>query len=152
MNLDGCIYLSTSWKNRDRVRVLANRLRQEGHSVYDFTDPTCRNVPEIPPESFPEQYDPAKHNYREYLTREPTWRQAVECNRDALNRCKAVVLMLPCGNDGHADAFYGLGRGKPLVVCGQSRLGERTPTHMWADAIVDQDEDVIAWLAGLSAR
>jgi hypothetical protein len=35
--------------------------------VYDFTDPQCRKTPEIPPEAFPEQFDPLKHQYRSYL-------------------------------------------------------------------------------------
>lgn len=48
------IYLSSSWKNRDRVRSLAIALRAAGHDVYDFTNPACRNVPEIPPERFPD--------------------------------------------------------------------------------------------------
>jgi hypothetical protein len=136
------IYLSTSWKNRERVRSLALRLRSDGFDVYDFTDPECRKTPEIPPERFPEQFDSSKHIYRKYLDKVPEWRQAVDCNREAINRCDVVVLMLPCGNDAHADAYYGLGLGKRLIVCGQPKNGDRSPTHMWADEIVDFDEDV----------
>ena len=113
------IYLSSSWKNRDRVRSLAIKLRAAGHTVYDFTDPSCRNTPEIPPERFPDQYDPAQHIYADYLSSVPEWRQAVECNRKALQNCDLVILMLPCGNDAHADAYYALGRGAPMIVCGQ---------------------------------
>jgi hypothetical protein len=141
------IYLSSSWKNRERVRVLAEQLREAGHQVYDFTDSRCRDgIPEIPPEAFPEQFDPTKHLYRNYIQGFPHWRAAVERNRQALRECDAVVLMLPCGMDAHADAYYGLGLGKRLLVVGQPRPGERTPTHLWADGIADRDEDVLGWL------
>lgn len=41
------IYLSSSWKNRERVRALACALREElGFGVYDFTDPASRAAPD----------------------------------------------------------------------------------------------------------
>lgn len=147
------IYLSSSWKNRERVRALANKLRDLGHDIYDFTDPACRKGgEEIPPEKFPDQFDPEKHNYREYLNSVPHWRQAVQGNFDYLNHADAVVLMLPCGNDAHADAYYARGRGSLLVVTGQPRAGERTPTHLQADAILDQDDDVLAWFTEMARK
>jgi hypothetical protein len=142
------VYLSSSWKNRERVRAMAVALRQLGISVYDFTDPTCRNTPEIPPEAFPEQFDPARHKYSQYIRAVPEWRAAVECNRQAIRDCRAIILLLPCGLDAHADAFYGLGLGRLLVVTGSPKAGERVPTHMWADAILDTDGDAIAWAKG----
>lgn len=141
-NRTAAVYLSASWKERERVRAAAIRLRDYGFDVYDFTDPSCRNAPEIPPERFPEQFDPARHVYREYITAVPEWRVAVDCNRRAIERCDIVALLLPCGNDAHADAFYGLGLGKRLVVVGQPRAGDRTPTHMWAHRIIDSDNDL----------
>jgi len=141
------VYISSSWKNRDRVRALAVRLRERGTRVYDFTDPTCRvGVPEIPPEMFPEQFDAEKHIYREYIQSVPQWRAAVNCNRRAIDRCWVVVLLLPCGLDAHADWAYGVGRGKRSVVVGSPKSGERVPTHMWSDAFLDKDEDVDGWL------
>jgi hypothetical protein len=135
-------YISSSWKNREKVRELVDLLRTAGHDVYDFTDPKCRDTPELPPERFPEQFDPARHNYREYLNSIPEWRQAVECNRRALERCDVVVLLLPCGNDAHADAYYALGLGKYLIVTGHPNAGDRTPTHLWANAIIDDPSKV----------
>lgn len=140
------IYISASWKQRDRVRAMAVKLRAEyGDTVYDFTDPACRGVPEIPPEKFPEQFDPEKCTYQEYLRSFPHWAEAVEGNRKAIQACDAVLLMLPCGNDAHADAYYGLGLGKTLIIVGQSKAGERTPTHLWAHTMLDHDEDVFVF-------
>lgn len=136
------IYLSTSWKNRVRVRVMAIKLREAGHEVYDFTDPKCRGASaEIPPENYPDNFDPEEHVYREYLQSVPEWKAAVFGNRRAIEKCDVVLLMLPCGNDAHADAFYGYGLGKYLIVCGQPRKDERTTTHLWAQKFLDDDSE-----------
>lgn len=145
------IYLSSSWKNRDRVRKMAERIRVDGHDVYDFTDPRCREgIPEIPPEQYPRSFNPHIQNYRSYITSTPEWRQAVMRNKSALNQSNVVLLLLPCGLDAHADAFYGLGKGATLAIVGQPAAGERTPTHLWADAFLDTDEEVYPYLAAIT--
>jgi hypothetical protein len=141
------IYLSSSWKNRERVRDLARALRAYGLSVYDFTDPSCRSTPEIPPESFPEAYDPssADESYSDYLRRHPEWAAAVAGNRKAIARAEIVLLLLPCGLDAHADWALAVGLGKKTVVVGAPRAGERVPTHLWADAMFMTDNEAIRW-------
>ena len=141
------IYISSSWKNRTRVRELANSLRAWGYDVYDFTDPACRKTEEIPPEKFPDQFDRDRHIYSEYIQSNPYWRAAVYANREALKQCAAVILLLPCGNDAHADWALAVGMGKPSCVVGESKSGDRTPSHLWADAIMPDDPLSIAnWL------
>lgn len=141
------VYISSSWKNRERVRAVAVALRGWDCEVYDFTDPACRKAPEIPPERFPDQFDPQRHVYSDYIQAVPEWRQAVEGNRAALDRCDVCILLLPCGNDAHADWAYAVGRGKLTAVVGAPRSGERTPTHMWADAFLAEDADVMEWVS-----
>jgi hypothetical protein len=137
------IYISSSWKQRERVRKLAIELREHGYSVYDFTDPSCRSTPEIPPEKFPEPFDPDKHDYEAYLCKNPEWRAAVDCNREALDHTNMVVLLLPCGLDAHADAYYALGRGARLIISGAPVAGERAPVHLWASMMVATDDRVL---------
>lgn len=141
------IYISSSWKNRERVRAIADLLRSEGYKPYDFTDPKTRgDSPEIPPEMFPDQFDPTIHFYDDYINTVPAWRTAVTRNRKALEECDACVLLLPCGNDAHADWAYAVGLGKPTAIVGQPRAGERTPTHMWSDVFLRHDIDIVGWL------
>ncbi|MHB8927801.1 MAG: hypothetical protein ACYC9Q_09130 [Bacillota bacterium] len=131
------------------MRNLAHALRAVGFDVYDFTDAACRTTPEIPPERFPETFDPTKHVYADYINR-PEWRAAVFENRKAIERCDLVILVLPCGNDSHADWAYGVALGKRSIVVGQPRPGERSPVHLWADAILAgevQPEAVVDWIA-----
>lgn len=77
------IFIAASWKQRTLVRETANLLRSKGFDVYDFTDPSCRTQEEMPPEKFPEQYDPAKHHYSAYLNVD-RWKACVEENRKAI--------------------------------------------------------------------
>ncbi len=141
------IYTASSWKNQPRVRLLSQVLRAMGHSVYDFTDPACRTEPELAPEKFPEQFDPAQHNYEAYLKATPEWGPCVRSNRRELDQCDLVVLLLPCGNDSHADWAYGVGRGKKSYVVGHPATGERTPTHLWADEFFASEWDMVGKLA-----
>lgn len=139
------IYISASWKLRHDVRSLADMLRNAGHEVYDFTDPKCRNTPEMPPEKYPEQFDPLCHNYRKYLDKDE-WRAAMMCNKDALDWCDQCWLLLPCGLDATADWAYAVGRGKATVVIGDPPAGERSPTHLWADAMFPRVLQALEWL------
>jgi hypothetical protein len=143
------VYLSASWKQRERVRALAEALRDEGHEVYDFTDPRCRKTPEIPPEAFPLQFDPERETYREYITGNPYYKAAVHSNYEVIEWCDVVLLLLPAGCDSHADWALGVGMRKKSAVVGQPKAGERTPSHLWCDQFLDRDEDVSGWLETL---
>ena len=145
------IYISSSWKQRDQVRRLAFLLREKGFRVYDFTDPICRKMPEIPPERFPEQFDPDIHNYAEYIQK-PEWRAAVEENRMAIENCEVVILLLPCGADSHADYGYALGLGKKAIVLGCPEKGVRCPTHLWADKILGTMEEAVSQVSSLLTK
>ncbi len=136
------IYISSSWKNRKQVRDLASKLRARGHEVYDFTDPVCRKTPEIPPEKYPEQFDPQKHNYKNYITK-PEWHEAVMCNKDAITWADTIILLLPCGIDAHSDWALGVGMGKTSTIIGHPPKGERSPVHNWANFMFDSIQDAL---------
>lgn len=140
------VYIASSWKQRGRVRDVAERLITQGHEVYDFTNPLhSPGAPPMPPENYPEQFDPEKHIYGDYLDVEE-WRQKVNRNRRALEWCDLVLLLLPCGLDAHADWAYAVGQGKHSLIAGHPPAGERTPSHLWANAIVETDELAISML------
>ena len=139
------IYISSSWKNRDDVRIWANKLRSHVKEVYDFTDPRCRTTPEIPPEMFEEQFDPKHHMYSLYLNKDE-WRDAVVENKKAIERSDLILLILPCGIDATADWAYGLGLGKKSIIVGHPHKGERSPVHLWADAMVETADQALEWI------
>jgi len=139
------IYISASWKNRVRVRKLAETLRKNKHEVFDFTDPQNRRVNEMPPEMIPEQFDPTRHIYSKYLNRKE-WQEVVNENREEIAKADLVILLLPCGIDATADWALGVGMGKPSIIVGHPNQGESSEVHLWADEILDSSEDIIPWL------
>lgn len=145
------IYISASWKRRATVRALANTLKKLNFEVYDFTNPECRNSPEIPPERFLEQFDPTLHDYPTYLNQDE-WRTAVEENKTALDRCDVVMLLLPCGIDATADWAYAVGKGKKSIIVGHPRAGERSPVHLWADAMTEDIVDAVTRVANFRTK
>lgn len=139
------IYISASWKKRVLVRELAETLRAHDHAVFDFTDPECRESDETPPEMFPEQFDPLKHFYRQYIHRNE-WLNAVNENREAIQWADLIILLLPCGHDATADWALGVGMGKRSIIVGHPAKGDYSKVHLLADAILNHVEDIIPWL------
>ena len=139
------IFIASSWKQRERVRALADALREMVLSVYDFTDPRCRKTPEIPMEKYPEQFDPAKHNYWEYIGR-PEWQAAIDENFENIDRCTMLVLLLPCGIDATADWAYAVAKGKRTYIVGNPRAGERSPVHRKANGWFADERQFMAFL------
>ncbi len=134
------VYISSSWKNRLEVKEIAEKLESIGFDVYDFTNPKCRKTVEVPPENYPEEFDPEKHTYSTYI-KTPYFVVAVNESKDVIRMSDIVVLLLPCGNDAHIDWAFGLGLGKISYIIGHPNKGERTPTHNWATDIFDTKED-----------
>ena len=140
------IFIASSWKSKEYVRRLAEAVREMGYSAYDFTDPDCRENPEIPSDKFPEDFDPMKETYWSYLNKFPEWGLAVEEDKGNIDKCKMLVLILPCGKDATADWAYAKGRGIPNVIIGNDREGERTPSYLWADRWFANSKAFLEWL------
>jgi hypothetical protein len=136
-------FIASSWKQRDRVRTLAETIRKIGFPVFDFTDPACRKTAEIAPEKCPELFDPEKQSYWSYLHEHQPWYKAVEENRENIEKCSRLLLLLPCGIDATADWAYAAGRGKETYIIGEPTAGERSPVHLWADGWFPDEESFL---------
>ena len=139
------IYIASSWKNKAKVREIANQLRKDGHKVYDFTDPETRKVPEELPPDAVREFDPEKHKYSEFI-RNRNFYASVMDNQEAIRKCDLVIMLLPCGNDSHADWAYGVGQGKASIVTGQPQKGGQSYTQLWADKIIDNPDDIYEYI------
>jgi len=143
---DSLIFIASSWKERSRVRELANTLREFEFPVYDFTDPSCRESPEIPPEKYPEPFDPEKKSYWEYL-HSYEWYKAMEENRKNIDCCSMLILLLPCGIDATADWAYAVGKEKETYIIGEPRAGERSPVHLWTTGWFPEENSFVFHLS-----
>ncbi len=102
------IYVASSWKNGYQPHVV-DRLRKEGHEVYDFRDLTegdhgfhWSEIDEYFELWTPDQYVAALDH--------PVAVKGYGKGLDALSRADAVVMVLPCGASSHMEAAWGIGR------------------------------------------
>lgn len=133
------VYISSSWKNRDKVRELANLLKENDFGVFDFTNQKNRKHKICPPERFPEQFDPERHNYEQYMNCNEDWHNVVYENKNEIAHSDIIILLLPCGIDATADWAYGVGLNKYTVILGHPNKGERSPVHLWANMMIDSN-------------
>lgn len=106
------IYVASSWRNERQPFVLA-KLREAGHEVYDFKDPTNSfRWSDIDPDGFrdwtPQQFKAALEH--------PLAQKGFESDMRALENCDACVLLLPCGKSAHLELGYAVGARKMTLV------------------------------------
>ncbi len=106
------IYVASSWRNEEQP-ALVERLRKEGHEVYDFRNPQGDG----PGTGFGwQRLDPDWKNwtpekYRLYLTHAVA-QAGFESDERAMIRADACVLCLPAGRSAHLELGWMLGQGK----------------------------------------
>ena len=108
------IYVASSWRNTHYPEVV-ERLRLEGHFVYDFRNPPSgdpgfkwSNVGEDWLEWSPAQY-------RDKLTHPLAVKQFAN-DIKALQACDTCVLVLPCGRSAHTEAGWMAGSGRRVIA------------------------------------
>jgi hypothetical protein len=120
------IYIASSWKNKDKVRALAGKLRSLGHEVFDFTDRENRpkgtdwfNCPADKWDGPPL----ATMEYKAFL-KFATSQHIFTADMSGLHWADTVILYLPSGRSSHMEAGWGAGAGKDLFILGDLPLGE----------------------------
>lgn len=130
------IYIASSWKMANSVRVIANALRGEGHKVFDFTDPElrddgldkfCFNASDWSGKPL-EEID-----WIEFLHYDAT-KRAFASDKAGIDWADAVLMILPCGRSAHMEAGYAVGCGKRLFIIGELPKGEFDTMHLFANA------------------
>lgn len=139
------IYIASSWKNAEIVRTLADMLRNDGHSIFDFTDPNNRadeldsfvfSVIEWKKHS---GKDPEQIDWKDFLTWEPT-KRAFNSDKAGIDWADVLVLLHPSGRSSHLEAGYAVGSGKPLFIFGDLPLGEFDAMYGFAADCFRTDE------------
>ena len=104
------IYVATSWRNEFQP-IVVERLRADGHAVYDFRGSEGFHWSEIDPAW--KAWNPA--TYLIGLKHECANRGF---NRDmkALRECEALVYVMPCGPSASMEMGFAKGAGKPVMV------------------------------------
>ena len=108
------IYVASSWRNPYYLEVV-KRLREEGHSVYDFRNPPHGGNgfhwtdidPNAPNWTFEEYADGLSH---------PLAQRQFRADMEALQQADTCVLVLPCGRSAHTEAGWMAGAGKRVIA------------------------------------
>lgn len=110
------IYVASSWRNEDRQQRMVRLLRDDGHDVYDFRNPSpgdrgfswrqCATADELT--------DPRA--FRAMVTSSPIARLGFSKDMNALRAADATVLVLPCGRSAHLELGWAAGHGQRTIV------------------------------------
>lgn len=125
------VYVASSWRNPDQPWVV-ELLRQHGHEVYDFCEPTPGGRgfswheldPTLP--VGPAGLEIAADEIIRMLGH-PVAEDGFAIDMGALRWCDACVLVLPCGRSAHLEAGWAAGAGKLTIGI----LADGEPDLMW---------------------
>ena len=109
------IYLASSWRNTYQPS-LVTLLRDCGHEVYDFRNPS----PDVKGFHWEEiGLDPKTciaNQYIQAITTHPRAALGYMSDIRAMEWADTCVLLLPCGRSAHLEAGWFAGRGKRLII------------------------------------
>ena len=108
------IYVASSWRNPFLPQVV-ERLRQEGHEVYDFRNPPHGGAGFHWTDIDPEAPNWTFEQYAEGLVH-PLAERQFAADLEALEWADTCVLVLPCGRSAHTEAGWMAGAGKRVLV------------------------------------
>ena len=136
------IYVASSWRNPYYPEVL-NRLKAEGHDVYDFRNPPhggsgfhWTDVDVNAPNLTFEQYAEGLHH--------PLAERQFEADLCALEHADTCVLVLPCGRSAHTEAGWMAGKGKRVIVFIPEMVDPELMYKLFDDVVGDIDSLIIA--------
>jgi hypothetical protein len=109
------IYVATSWKNPFHSEVIA-RIREFGHEVYDFKNPT--ETPEKNGFHWKDilEYVPCRPEVLRGALGHPAAVSQFNFDKDALDTSDACLVVQDCGKSAHLELGYMAGLGKKCAV------------------------------------
>ncbi len=133
------IYIATSWKLEKIAKMLAEKLREAGHEVDCFCDPSTGRfvfswdeIPDV--KENPQAYDAID------MMKDPRTQRAFKEDKGFIDWAEAVVMILPCGRSAHLEAGYAKGCGKKLFIWGEFPKGQWEVMYGFADGMFPFDE------------
>jgi len=137
------VYVASSWRNPLQPSVVA-MLREFGHEVYDFRNPTAGNTGFHWSECIP---GVSAHTVEGYLKaiRSDRATQGFGFDKSALDWCDVCVLVLPCGRSAHLEAGYTAGQGKRVYVLLNEVQFEPELMYLLCTGVSAELTQILAW-------
>ena len=138
------IYVASSWRNPYFPEVV-ERLRKEGHKVYDFRNPphggTGFHWTDVDPNAHTWTFD----EYAKGL-KHPLAEKQFSADLEALEWADTCVLVLPCGRSAHTEAGWMAGAGKRIIAY-IPEMGEPELMYKLFDAVEGSIEELVKALS-----
>jgi nucleoside 2-deoxyribosyltransferase len=139
------IYLASSWRNPYQPAVLA-ALRDAGHEVYDFRNPSPGNTGFAWSAIDREWLDWTPDNIAELLASHPVAAAGFAHDKAALDWCDTCILALPCGRSAHLELGYAAGQGKDTYVLLHEDKFEPELMYLLNTGCSTSIEQIIGWM------
>lgn len=141
------IYVASSWRNEARQQATVRALRDVGHDVYDFRNPSpgdhgfswrqCAT---------PEQLKNAARFRDEVLTH-PVAQAGFRKDMQALENADATVLVLPCGRSAHLELGYAVGAKQRTIALLDDPMSEPELMYLMCSDIAVSIAEILQLLA-----
>ena len=109
------IYVASSTRNT-RVHETVDRLRADGHDVYDFQAHQAPDRWQALDRSQPKRESKTNYDEMKELMQDPEGRNTFLRDMAALDAADAVVCVLPCNRSAHLELGFAIGRGKLTAI------------------------------------
>lgn len=149
------IYVASSWRNESRQQATVHALRDAGHDVYDFRNPSPGDVGfgwhQCAPEgtdrgAFRDMMQDPKFFRDEVLTH-PIAQAGFAKDMRALANADATVLVLPCGRSAHLELGWATGARQRTIVLLDDPLSEPELMYLACSKICVSIEEVLEQLS-----
>lgn len=108
------IYVASSWKNEQYPQVV-ERLRAEGHEVFDWRNPRPDYHGFHWSEIDPNWRDWSPDQYASHLNH-PIASRGFHSDLNGMKQCDTCVLLLPSGRSAHLEAGWFIGQGRDTFI------------------------------------
>ena len=140
------IYLASSWKNAEFVMVLEKLLAQQGFEIYNFCNPDAGhfsfNIAEELTNAGCKLTDVDAISALTHPVIADSFKEAYKCDKEAIDWCNCLIMLMPCGRSAHLEAGYAKGQGKYLFIYWLNELvkGEFDNMYQFADGLYRMKE------------
>ena len=140
------IYLASSWRNAEVVKVYMAHLRKQGFEVDCFCDQeggrTGFNIADCLEAKGHSIYEVDPITALDHPVIAKEFKIAFAEDKKWLDWCECVIMMMPCGRSAHLEAGYAKGQGKLFFIFWMNELvkGEFDNMYQFADGMFRQDE------------
>jgi nucleoside 2-deoxyribosyltransferase len=108
-------FISSKWRNKERVEKLIKELRNLGFEVISFFEyPINKEVVKKDPEEAMKKWE-AMTDWE----RNERVKQISQEDKKSINRVDTLILLLPAGITSHLEAGYAKGLGKECILIGE---------------------------------